>query len=456
MVHEPRPQAVNLPEQQVPLLRVGLVLPEDGRQHLSLRPTEGLSYTISLSGTERANLISGAELSVERKGTSLLVRLDAGNFEISDGEALSVRRTKAAELSAHAGLIINPITVGRSFHWKKDVALTFPGDFEISASAEGLQVVNQVDFEDYCTCVITSEMSPGCPASFAFAQATAARSWSYVFLRNKHPNSGFDVCNDDDCQRYQGTTFLSAASVDAVRLSRGMYLRNPEGNACAAYYSKSCGGYVEEPLSAFGFSVPGLTTQADREEPIEVDLTNETAAQKWILTPARHCCCSPDSISEKILPRYLGAVDKPDAYFRWTYQIARDQLSALVRERLELPELSQVLRLKHGKRGRSGRLMSIAVDYLTSAGDQRSVEIQGQYSIRRALHSSFLYSSAFIHEWITSTTGAQDQLKLTGAGWGHGVGLCQIGALALALKGMSGEAILKHYFPSCEVVRAYE
>lgn len=401
------------------------------------------------------NVVQGEVLTLTARGGSVEILTPSGT-------SLSLAKVivRPSGSNAHLptplmpgqGLEIAPIVAGRTFHWRKEVTLVFPGSFEITALGDTLQVVNEVGFEDYCACVITSEMSAECPHSFAFAQATAARTWTHLFLRDKHPGAAFQVCNDDDCQRYQGTTFLTPEALAAVSKSRGVYVQNAEGNTYATYYAKGCGGYIEDPRASFGFSVPGLRAKSDSIAPLAIDLTQESALRSWVNNPPQDVCCSPQWIPEESLSRYLGAVDNHGSYFRWHHQISRAEIAKNLRERLSVPVLKDIVTISHGPRGKSGRILHLDIIYRDSAGRESSLRVQGQYMVRRVLHSSFLYSSAFVSTWIPGKTEDEDTLSLEGAGWGHGVGLCQIGALGMALKGFSGEEILAHYFPESKLV----
>jgi SpoIID/LytB domain protein len=401
------------------------------------------------------NVAQGEVLTLTARGGSVEIRTPRGT-------SLSLAKVIVRPSGSNArlptplmpaqGLEITPIVAGRTFHWRKEVSLVFPGSFEITAQGDTLQVVNEVDFEDYCACVITSEMSAECPHAFAFAQATAARTWTHLFLRDKHPGASFQVCNDDDCQRYQGTTFLTAEALAAVSKSRGVYVQNSEGNTYATYYAKGCGGYIEDPRASFGFSVPGLRARSDSVQPFTIDLTHDETLRSWLENPPRDVCCSPQWIPEDSLSRYLGAVDNHGSYFRWQHEISRAEIAENLRERLSVPELREIVTISIGPRGESGRILHLDVVYHDSSGRESSLRVQGQYMVRRVLHSSFLYSSAFVSTWRPGKISDEDILSIRGAGWGHGVGLCQIGALGMALRGFSGDEILAHYFPESKLV----
>jgi stage II sporulation protein D len=453
---EPTPRRTSPPLGKEPTLTVGIILEEDCRTSCTLSPTH-VPYVLQ-SGDFRCEISTQNRVEISLLGDNFSIALEGTTQSIPSSHPLLIfpKDNKKQPLAPQTGLQIEKIVAGRTFHWKKEISQVLPGTFEVHSQQGKLILVNQLGFEDYCACVIASEMSPECPASFAQAQATAARSWSYVFLRNKHPGEKFQICNDDDCQRYQGTTHLSQPAIDAVRGSAGQFLVSEDGVTCPAYYSKSCGGYLEDPWHSFGFTIPPLITHADTPASEKLNLKAENNFKSFLSTPPTNCFCSPQTVPETTLKKYLGAVDELGSYFRWTYRVSREELSTRVREKSGTPNLKEVRDLHYGARGVSGRLTELTVRFEDSSGKEASLKLKSQYDIRRTLHASFLFSSAFIHRWEKGESSGKDTLVIDGAGWGHGVGLCQIGAVGMALKGYTFEQILKHYFPGCVLVTAYE
>jgi peptidoglycan hydrolase-like amidase len=236
--------------------------------------------------------------------------------------------------------------------------------------------------------------------------------------------------------------------MDLVAETFGHYLIDPQGGVVPAYYSKSCGGHSEPPEAIFGFPVPGLVGVPDA--PTAVD-TREL--KSWITGENGACYCSEVTVPRPLLPRYLGAVDETRAYFRWEYSIPEGELVENLRKKLDAPEISSVIDLLPTARGASGRITSAVLSLRMSDGSREDVAIAAQYDLRRLLHPSFLLSSAFLHRW--EGEGSSRTLHLQGAGWGHGVGLCQIGGVGMAITGKNWKEILRHYFPSSELRMEY-
>ena len=421
-MEEARPSKVFPPKEGEPVLSVGMVIGEDDRSEVSIViPVVG-SYEL-IAGASRNDLKAGQELTVSLDEPSL---------------PWTIYPKDTIALAPQVGLTIKDVVAGRSFHWKKNIDVTVPGNVFIDRDKDGksLIVTNYVLFEDYLACLIASEMNASCPAAFIRAQATAARSWAYVFLRNKHPHEPFDVCNDDDCQRYQGTTHLSEEALAAVAECRGQFLLSSKGFVLPAYYSKCCGGHQELAENVFGFIVPGLSADVDGESKEEA-------------------YCSPKYLNEQALSDYLGVVDEDGSYFRWQLEVDSATIIASLKNRFGLQDVKSLVDLRSGKRGVSGRLKSLTIVYMNDQEEKRAFDLSDQYDIRKALHDTFLYSSAFDYEFERKEDGAIDSLKLSGKGWGHGVGLCQMGALAMALEGMDYCKILRHYYPETSLERVY-
>jgi len=320
----------------------------------------------------------------------------------------------------------------------------FSGDYEISVKNGNIQLVNIVGFEDYLSCVTVSEMSAEAPKEYIKAQAIVARSWAACLLYDKHPDSDFDVCNDDDCQRYQGVTYSTSDSILACIECTGVYLLDANQNVVPGYYSKCCGGVSEQPEDCFGFSSMGLKSVVDGD----LCLTPDNF-ERWMSLSeeeSRQLNCGSNGINTN---KYLGKVDETRDYFRWKHSESKSSLAQYLNDKADIENASLVNELVPLTRGRSGRIHQLKIIYSTKNGTTRNLVVQNQYEIRRLLHSSFLYSSAFSVEKI------DDSFIFTGSGWGHGVGLCQIGACNLALQGKSAEDILKIYFPDATPEKCY-
>jgi len=442
-MHEPKPPKLDPPgDKREPSIRVGVVLPEDkiSELHLSAVNTELIAPSLSPQST------STNKLEVTAHSNQLHI-----NGQICPSPYLLACSEEG--LATGRGIQISRVIAGRGFHWRKEISPIFSGTIEIHTNNNWLTIINQLPFEDYLACVISSEMSKNCPVEFMKAQACAARSWAFVFLNNKHPEQNFDVCNDDDCQRYQGVTFLSQQVIDAVRACAGEFILADDQTVVPAYYSKCCGGFIESAKEIFNFDIPNLQTAPDSQGS-RSKITSEEDFQA-LLGSSKGIFCSPAVVPESNLSQYLGSVDKDQAYFRWNHSTKAEQIVSNLREKFDLPEASQLLELTPGRRSGGGRYLSFEGTYQTKSGTVKTLSLNNQYDVRRLLHESFLYSSAFIHSCKLSREGTIESVEFNGLGWGHGVGLCQIGAVGMALQGHSYQEILEHYYPGATLKNTY-
>ncbi|MEP0841717.1 MAG: SpoIID/LytB domain-containing protein [Phycisphaerae bacterium] len=437
-----------------PRVRVGVVLPAD-RMHAIRMVLPAAPCRILLDGREVGATVAGeAEVRADEAG----VILEGAKGRIGPGTVLALEPARHRRLRHGEGVELRGLITGRGFHWQKRVALTLPGALEFHPADEGLLVVNVLPLEDYLACVLTSEMSGACPLEFLKSQVLVARSWVLVHSEDKHPGLPIDRCNDDCCQRYQGTSFLTDSAVLAVAGTRGRVICHSGGGILDANYSKSCGGVIEAPEFLWGAPKPGQRAAVDappaapehRFLPVTEANLAEYLAGDWIRRSEVYC--SPSVVPEETLPRYLGGVDEGGAYFRWKLRHRREDLERLLRKKVlarrphgQAP-LERLTALRPLRRGRSGRVIELEVGYLDPQGRPAVLVIHDQYHIRDALHEKFLFSSAFAVEAEPDGRGGVAAFTLTGAGWGHGAGLCQIGALGMALRGHDAEAIIHHYF----------
>lgn len=427
------PQKLHAPSKE-PILRVGIVLAEDNKT--SLRFTVPSAY--ELKAADKA-LTLAPTISYEVRASDSKLELLSGSDTLCSGAApFLIAPLKPIPLAPHSGMSVEGIVAGRGFHWKKEITQTLPGNFEVHLHEGKLVLVNEVAFESYIACVVSSEMGAACPAEFCKAQAVVARSWAFVFLNNKHSGTPFTICNDDDCQRYQGTTHASAETLKAVLACKGKMLLTHQKFICPSYYSKSCGGHTEDPAEIFGFHIDGISAFPD---------CDTKAPQKVF--------CSPTFVPETDLKRYLGAVDEKGKYYRWTYLLTGQVLADNLKQKFGLGDVAEILTLNPKKRSKGKRITQLQVGYRDSNASKHEFLLADQYDIRRALHPSFLFSSAFEIKINREKDGRIGTMDLHGAGWGHGVGLCQIGALGMSLAGHSYIEVLKHYFPACDLVSAY-
>lgn len=324
--------------------------------------------------------------------------------------------------------VISGVTAGRQFHWKKSIDVSLPGNLEIGYTDNYLILTNDVPLEHYLACVAVSEMSANCPEAFLESQMISARSWVLANLRKKHPELGIDVCNDDCCQRYQGIAGLTSKAETIARQCAGKVLTY-NGEIADARYSKSCGGVTEFGGNVWpGENLPYLQSILDGDPPY----------------------CGPDFIRDTDLSKYLGNVDESHSYFRWSKEISQGYLTDHVNALHHL-EADCILGLENEKSGPSGRLLSCNLVFVDSAGAQRTHLLETEYTIRQTLDPSFLFSSAFTMTPSGENQTIPEKFNITGKGWGHGAGMCQIGALGMALSGKTSDEILKHYFPDTDL-----
>ena len=362
--------------------------------------------------------------------------------------------------------LLKNVRIGIGFHWDRLEDQEFEGTLEIRDNADGTQTaINRLDVEDYLSSVITSEMSATSSLELLKAHAVISRSWvlrpiispstgtdkpdlsapdRHVVWYERDAHEGFDVCADDHCQRYEGITRRdehpeAAANVQkAIDATRGQVLMY-DGKVCDARFYKSCGGATELFENAWANEhYPYLEAVRDEIGTPLPDLTIEENAQEFIRTsPSAYC----NTTDERILSQVLNNYDQETKdFYRWTVQYTAAELSDIIRERSGI-DFGEILDLVPIKRGPSARLYEMQI-----VGSKRTMVIGKELEIRKWLSCSHLYSSAFVVD-----RNEQGDFILTGAGWGHGVGLCQIGAAVMADKGYTYEQILAHYFPGSEL-----
>jgi len=366
------------------------------------------------------------------------------------------------------------VTIGVHFHWERKQEQTFRGELRLILDEnDTLAAVNRIPLEDYLTSVISSEMNAGAPPEFLKAHAIVSRSWlmsmlgmggkarhgenvspgpaqqTKEFIRYYHrvDHTLFDVCADDHCQRYQGITRLIAENArQAVKKTFGLFLvYNDE--ICDARYHKACGGLTDNFANTWdNVTVPYLTSVSDSAIPHD-QIRTEDEAMQWILgDPEAYCNAKDNNTLHRILPSFD---QETTDFFRWKVAYSRIELEEIIREKSGL-DFGNLLRLTPVERGPSGRIVRLQI-----AGSKRTLTIGKELEIRRWLSRSHLYSSAFIVCVENDASGLPASFVLQGAGWGHGVGLCQIGAAVMALKGFTAESILKHYFRGAELQKLY-
>ncbi|WP_456409143.1 SpoIID/LytB domain-containing protein [Caldithrix abyssi] len=438
-----------------PTINVGIVLPEDNYTSLAVTTPEDEDYQVEFSGK---NFLLGpkSELFFKLQSNGILFKINDQDY-LAPNEIRIYPVFKSDSLKPGQGLTLKNVVAGRGFHWKKYINVILPDAIILRFKENNLIVINELPMEKYLMCVATSEMGPKCPIALLEAQTIAARSWLLANVEQKHRHLGMDVCNDDCCQRYQGTTFLSEQSIMATENTRGQVLLFQD-QICDARYSKSCGGVMESFETIWGGDpLPYFKVKADaEEEPAEWQkpLSNEDNFRKWLNSTPK-TFCSPHVVPEDSLHNYLGKVDESGHYFRWEVTIDQKTLVNNLNRHFAL-NASAVKSMTAIKRGGSGRIGKLGVKYLDSNGQEREFILQKEYDVRLGLHPSFLYSSAIIIEAQNANAdGVPQTFKYRGAGWGHGVGLCQIGALGMSLTGHTSQEIVMHYYPGSQLKRIY-
>ncbi len=447
-----------------PRIRVGVVLPSDQMQTIRLHFPD-VPYRLALDARP-GDMAPAGSAEVICEGQK--VRFRSSDFVSKPAGTITLTPARDAPLERGAGIEARGLLTGRGFHWEKRAHFRLPGTLEFRVCGEHLLVVNELPIEDYLACVITSEMSGACPLEFLKSQVLVARAWVLVHTEDKHPGLPIDRCNDDCCQRYQGTTFLTSTAIQAIASTRGQAIFHSGGGIIDANYSKSCGGIIEAPEMVWGVSKPGQRSAVDAPEgstmgrflPVTEENLSEYLTGAWLQNT--DCFCSPRVVPEEHLPQYLGSVDVGGRYFRWTMRYNREDLEEVLRKKVfsrqdpSKPEaLGTLCDLKPLRRGNSGRVIELAIDYLDPMGNPHVHTIQDQHRIRDALHEKFLYSSAFDARVERDREGIPTRVTLTGAGWGHGAGLCQIGALGMALRGYDAADIVRHYFADVNIRACY-
>lgn len=356
---------------------------------------------------------------------------------------------------------LQDVMIGVNFHWQRLETQTFRGSLRLVADGGKIWAINDLQVEEYLESVISSEMSARSSLPLLMAHAVISRSWLMSQIEGKaSPNTHeahgdayirwydhtdhtlFDVCADDHCQRYQGITKETSTNVAmAIKRTRGELLTYG-GEICDARFSKCCGGAMEEFQYCWDDTPkPYLKGIGDTPEETIPDLTVEENARKWILGSPKSFCNTTD---KRILSQVLNDYDQETTdFYRWRVKYSQEELSELVEKKLGAG-LGTVTDLKPLKRGTSGRIYELRI-----TGTRRTIVVGKELEIRRALSETHLYSSAFVVE------KDGDTFTLIGAGWGHGVGLCQIGAAVMGDKGYAYDEILKHYYPGAEIEKAW-
>lgn len=413
------------------------------------------------------------------------VHTETGNFLTGEQRVLYVNGNIVYNGKLYKELFFEPaspecsfdlkaVTIGVHFHWERQEDLRFKGALNLVIDKEGIVFINQVDAEEYLSSVISSEMNANASKELLKAHAVISRSWllsqveknfkqtpvppkyrnnyrdkeELIRWYDREDHRIFDVCADDHCQRYQGITRTSTPIVqEAIQETRGEILTDGH-SICDARYSKCCGGVTElfencwEPVPH-----PYLVALRDSEKKSFPDLTNEEEAETWIRTaPDAFCNTDQKTVLSQILNRYD---QETSDFYRWQITYTQKELSELIHRKSGI-DFGEILDLIPLERGTSGRIVRLKI-----VGTHQTFTIGKELEIRRTLSESHLYSSAFVVDKEDVRFGIPQRFTLRGAGWGHGVGLCQIGAAVMSTYGYDYRAILNHYFPGAEIEKRY-
>ena len=381
--------------------------------------------------------------------------------------------------SADASFSLSDVTIGVNFHWERKETQTFLGTLRFVVESDKIVAINELPVEKYLESVISSEMSATSSLELLKAHAVISRSWLLAQMKkrrevaengnnffsftkkedtlirwyDREDHTLFDVCADDHCQRYQGITKETSPHVaEAIRQTKGQILMDDE-EICDARFSKCCGGITEEFQYCWE-DTPKTYLTAVRDIALGVEhtlpnLTNEEEAEKWIRFNRPAFCNTQD---KKILSEVLNDYDQETVnFYRWKETLSQEKLQQLIADKLKM-DLGAILDMKAVERGKSGRISKLQL-----IGTEKTFTIGKELEIRRTLSDSHLLSSAFVvDKYDKDEQGVPQRFELIGAGWGHGVGLCQIGAAVMGEQGYHYDAILLHYYQGAEIKKLYK
>ena len=382
--------------------------------------------------------------------------------------------------SADASFSLSDVTIGVNFHWERKETQTFLGTLRFVVEADKICAINELPVEKYLESVISSEMSATSSLELLKAHAVISRSWLLAQMKkrrevaasgnnffsfvkkddmlirwyDREDHTIFDVCADDHCQRYQGITKETSPHVaEAIRQTLGQVLLDGE-DICDARFSKCCGGETEEfqycwedTPKSYLTAVRDLVLGVKNEE--YSSLQDEATAERWIRSNPPAFCNTTD---KKILSQVLNDYDQETAdFYRWKVTYSQEKLQQLFEEKLKM-NLGAILDMKAVERGKSGRISKLQI-----IGTEKTFTIGKELEIRRALSDTHLYSSAFVvDKYDKDEQGVPQRFEIIGAGWGHGVGLCQIGAAVMGEQGYAYNDILLHYYQGAEIKQLYK
>lgn len=410
---------------------------------VGIMTTEHLSFTLNGEYRAKGEVVTGENE----------VTIEDGSLKWHDALYRDFTLTPASPDSTFS---LHHVTIGKDFHWQRDETQTFQGKLRLVVEEQKIVAINILPAEQYLTSVIGSEMKDTCPLEFLKASAVISRSWllaqiqkrqqgvAHAFFQftksdteiirwhDQEEHTIFDVCADDHCQRYQGITRAASPDVaEAIRLTRGQILTS-DGEVCDARFSKCCGGMTNTFENCW------------EDKP------------HTYLQYVRDPFCNPEHIAKlgktDGLKNILNDYDLETLHFyRWTVEYTQQQVLDLLRKRLDI-DFGSVLALQSEERGQSGHIVRLKI-----VGTQRTLTLGKELEIRRALSDTHLYSSNFeVDALDPDADGVPQRFVLRGHGWGHGVGMCQIGAAVMGAEGHSYADILRHYYPGSDITQKYD
>ncbi len=406
--------------------------------------------------------LEGDKIRIDSKEKTVFLKHDEGFFPSND---------------KIDSFMIRDVVIGIAFHWQQKQNQQFRGAIKFVKENGKITAVNYLSIEDYLVSVISSEMSANSSIELLKAHAIISRSWLFAQIEKKNAiaksekkfksvqktegelirwydredHTLYDVCADDHCQRYQGITMLYAHNAQkAIEETTGMVLTY-DGKICDTRFSKSCGGISEafenvwEPVE-----YPYLKPIIDYKFPpdgFELDLTKEENAVKWIKSNPEAFCNTTD---ERVLSQFLVDYDRETKdFYRWKVVYTQEEIAGLIKKKSGI-DFGDILDFEPVERGYSGRLVKLKI-----IGSKKTLTIGKELEIRKVLSEAHLYSSAIVIEKSDVQNGVPQKFTIYGAGWGHGVGLCQIGAAVMSDLGYKFDEILTHYFKNAKIRKLY-
>jgi stage II sporulation protein D len=426
-----------------------------------------LENPYTFEGTE----LTPGNYTAERKGKNLVIR--GGDLILQSAGTITLQ-----PVSFPGSFMLKKVTIGIQFHWEQKEDQRFTGNLRFMEEEGNVRVINVLPLEEYLQSVISSEMSATASPGLLKAHAVISRGWLVAQLEknkqiavtgkkydsaqiaedeiirwyDREDHRYFDVCADDHCQRYQGITkILTGKAMEAVKATWGEVLVSGK-EICDARFSKCCGGISESFENVWEPEKKPYLTAIGDQDPLGglpvMDLRDESRAVSWIsAAPEAFCHTTDQLILSQVLPDFD---QKTRDFYRWKVEYRQEELSDLIRKRSGI-DFGSILRLEPIQRGFSGRIIRLRI-----VGTLRTLIVRKELEIRKWLSPSHLYSSAFLTEYGDIREGIPGKIILRGAGWGHGVGLCQIGAAVMGEKGYTYQDILYHYFRNATLTKLYE